>query len=148
MEYNIDMSSCNLCDRDRHVIARNEHWALCLNDDQAFLGRCFFVLNRHETDVTVLTQAERDSLWELAASAKGALDMLFQPDHYNYAFLMNLTPHVHMHIIPRYGGARSFSGVTFVDERFNSHYDASAQAILAEDVQIALSEAIRGAMKS
>lgn len=141
------MPSCALCDIDRHVLARNEHWTACLNDDQAFLGRCFFALKRHETDVATLTQAERDSLWSLAGATKAALDDLFAPDHYNYAFLMNLTPHVHMHIIPRYAASREFGGVKIRDERFNAHYDPAAALILPEAVQVDLAAALRGAIK-
>ncbi|HEY3331621.1 MAG TPA: HIT family protein [Capsulimonadaceae bacterium] len=140
------MSSCTLCGIDRHVVARNDHWALCLNDDQAFLGRCFVALNRHETDVTSLSQAERDSLWDLLAQGKGALDKLFKPDHYNYAFLMNLTPHVHMHIIPRYAAPRTFGGVDVTDTAFNAHYDPAAALLLPEPVQADLAAAIKGAL--
>jgi diadenosine tetraphosphate (Ap4A) HIT family hydrolase len=140
------MSQCTLCGIERHVVARDTHWTVCLNDDQAFLGRCFFALNRHDTDATSLTQEERDALWALFARAKTALDGLFQPDHYNFVFLMNVTAHVHAHIIPRYHGDRAFESFVFRDVCFGNNFDPAAKQILPEAVQAQLAEQIRGAM--
>ena len=119
---------------------------MVVNADQAFLGRCYFALNLHETDVTKLLQAERDSLWAFFSRAKSALDSLFAPDHYNYVFLMNLTPHLHAHIIPRYGSPREFAGETFIDGRLGDHYDTQASHLLGDDAYDELAAAIRLAM--
>src|SRR5919199_5424295 len=100
------MPDCSLCHLTRGVVAENEYWIMALNENQATLGRVFFALKRHETDVTALTADERETLWRFLAEAKEALLALFAPDHFNYMFLMNIDPHVHMHIFPRYRAAR------------------------------------------
>jgi diadenosine tetraphosphate (Ap4A) HIT family hydrolase len=128
------------------VVEKNERWTMVVNQDQAFLGRCFFALARHETDVTRLSQTERDSLWEYFGRAKAALDELFKPDHYNYVFLMNVTPHLHAHIIPRYAGTRDFAGETFTDGRLGDHYDTQASHVLSEEAYDDLVTALRLAM--
>lgn len=114
---------CSLCPPARGIVAESAHWNLVLNDNQATLGRMYFALKRHETDVAALAPDEVLTLWEFAARAKRALGTLFAPDHFNYLFHMNLTPHVHMHIYPRYQTPRVFAGQTFTDTRFGDHYD-------------------------
>ena len=106
----------------RWVWGESDHWAALLNTNQTLLGRCFLVLKRPETDVAALTDAEVTDLWAITRRAKTVLDTLWAPDHYNYAFLMNLDRQVHFHIIPRYRDAREFAGETFVDPQFGSHY--------------------------
>jgi len=119
---------------------------MVVNDDQAYLGRCFFALNRHETDVTKLDREERDELWALFFRAKYALESLFSPDHFNYAFAMNVAPHLHAHIIPRYGGPREFAGETFLDGRLGEHYDPLASHMLGAAMYDRLAADLRSAM--
>ena len=132
--------NCPLCPPTHGVVRESDHWTLVLNENQATLGRVFLALNRHETDVLALTLNEQAELWALASEAKRALNALFAPDHYNYMFLMNLTPHVHFHLFPRYAGPREFAGQTWADSRFGDHYDpaearpiddATAEALIA-----------------
>lgn len=140
------MPDCPLCEITENVVESDDHWTMVVNSDQAFLGRCYFALSRHETDVTRLSQVERDSLWGFFTRAKAALDSLFAPDHYNYVFLMNVTPHLHAHIIPRYAAPREFAGETFTDGKIGDHYDTSASHMLSEAGYEELVAAIRLAM--
>lgn len=106
----------------RWRIAESDRWTVVLNTNQSLLGRCFLVLRRPETDVTALTDDEVLDLWASVRRVKSALDRLWSPDHYNYAFLMNLDRQVHFHIIPRYRDKRELAGLTFTDPDFGSHY--------------------------
>lgn len=117
------LPACPLCPPTRGVILANDFWTLVLNENQATLGRVFFALNRHETDAAALSDAEVLSLWAFVRETKAALASLFAPDHYNFMFLMNLTPHVHFHIFPRYAHPVEFAGQTFADSRYGDHYD-------------------------
>ncbi len=137
---------CPLCPPTRGVIADNAHWTLVLNENQATLGRVFFALKRHETDVTALSPPEIAALWTFAAQTKRALDTLFAPDHFNYLFHMNLTPHVHMHIYPRYVLPREFGGETFPDTRFGEHYDPQETRPVSPTTARALALALQGAL--
>jgi len=139
-------TACSLCGITRGVITANEHWTLVLNENQATLGRVFFALNRHETDITRLTPEEVASLWEFVAQGKEALARLFNPDHYNYMFLMNLTPHAHFHIFPRYASPREFNGQTYADSRYGDHYDPAEDHPLDDATREALVTTIRAAL--
>lgn len=134
------LSDCSLCPPTRGVILQNDFWTLVLNENQATLGRVFFALNRHETDIARLNDVEVLSLWAFVRETKAALVALFAPDHFNYMFLMNLTPHVHFHIFPRYRDIREFAGQSFRDSQYGDHYDPSESRSLdgaAEDKLIA-----------
>jgi diadenosine tetraphosphate (Ap4A) HIT family hydrolase len=140
------MTDCTLCGITRGVIAENDHWNLVLNENQATLGRVFFALKRHETDITRLTPDEVASLWEFVGRGKSALARLWSPDHYNYMFLMNLTPHAHFHIFPRYASGREFAGAVYADSRFGDHYDPAEERPVDDASRAALVAAIRGAL--
>ena len=103
------------------------------------------VLLRHETDVTSLTEAEQGEFWQLLTVIREALSRLFQPDHYNYAFLMNEDRHVHFHVIPRYAKSREFAGLIFTDGQLGEHY-LLWNNVVDVKVRQALAEALRDRM--
>jgi diadenosine tetraphosphate (Ap4A) HIT family hydrolase len=74
------------------------------------------ILNRHAEDICALSTEELVDLWSIIADVKAAIVSCFQPDHLNYAFLMNIGRHVHLHMIPRYTTDRSFAGTDFHDD--------------------------------
>jgi diadenosine tetraphosphate (Ap4A) HIT family hydrolase len=129
----------------RWPLGESEHWALYLNADQSLLGRCHLALKRPETSVTALTDAELQDLWSVTRRVEKALRDLWDPDHFNFAFLMNQTPQVHWHVIPRYKGRREFAGGTFVDPEFGGHYGIGPARTLDDiaygDVAAALTRA-------
>ncbi len=140
------LPACTLCPPTRGVILPNDHWTLVLNDNQATLGRVFFALNRHETDIAALSDTEVLSLWAFVREAKSALTALFAPEHFNFMFLMNLTPHVHFHIFPRYAGEREFAGQAFTDSRYGDHYDPAESRALSANAEEQLVAALRHAL--
>ena len=72
-------------------------------------------LKRHDEDICNLRQEEVSELWVVIRKLKVALLACFQPDHFNYAFLMNKDAHVHLHVIPRYRQNRLFGEIEFQD---------------------------------
>jgi diadenosine tetraphosphate (Ap4A) HIT family hydrolase len=40
----------------------------------------------------------------------------------NYAALSNVSPVIHMHIVPRYKEPRTFQGAQFIDTRWGKNY--------------------------
>ncbi len=117
-------------------------WALCLNRNQDLLGRSYLLLRRPCTDPMALSPTELQALWQDAGKAKAALTRLLHPDHWNFAFLMNVDPQVHFHVIPRYRGPRSFQGVEFTDPRFGGHYPLGPDRILDPSALAALRQAV------
>lgn len=114
---------CSLCDALLGpIIVEGMHWRLVLNHNQNLLGKCFLATRRHVEEVSRLTEDEWRELHQQLAAATGALALAFAPDHFNYVFLQNQHRHVHMHVIPRYAGARTFAGSVFHDPGYPGHY--------------------------
>ena len=132
----MELILCSGCDTfhidSRDLVGSWQHWHVVVNWSQNYLGKVMLVLRRHETDVTSLAAAEQFELWTLLGQVKSALVGAFQPDHFNYAFLMNQDAHVHMHIIPRYAAPRQFGGMTFEDGRLGDHYALSSRIVPAD----------------
>jgi diadenosine tetraphosphate (Ap4A) HIT family hydrolase len=95
-------------------------------------------LNRHDEDICNLRQEEISELWEIIRKVKVALLDCFQPDHFNYAFLMNKDAHVHLHVIPRYRQDHLFAGIKFQDSeeittlKLPTHIETQIVAILKD----------------
>ncbi|MHB8589910.1 MAG: HIT family protein [Candidatus Dormibacteraceae bacterium] len=111
------------------AIEIGELWSTVLNRNQNLLGKCMIVLNRTEIDVGRLTEDEWSDLLTQIARLRSALDSLFRPDHYNYAFLMNQDAQVHLHVLPRYKDSREWDGLQFIDASFGSIWQADARVL-------------------
>lgn len=98
-------------------------------------------LKRHDEDICNLSIEEVCELWDIIRRLKGVLISCFQPDHFNYTFLMNQDAHVHLHVIPRYQSKRMFARVEFQDN------DEITNRKLPEAVQQEIVAALRNGMK-
>ncbi len=124
------------------VVETGELWTIAVNRNQNLLGKLILVLNRNCTDVRELEPPEWDQLMVDMRRVTAALDAMFQPDLFNYAFLMNMDRHVHLHVLPRYAGPRTWHGAVFRDTRWG---EASGDDVrrLPEDELTKLAVAIR-----
>ncbi len=128
------MPECKLCvlpDPD-DVVTAWVFWKLVVNHNQNYLGKVMLVLKRHATDVNELTGEEQIEFWSALRETRMALEGALQPDHLNYAFLMNQDAHVHLHIVPRYASAREFRGEIFSDGQLGEHYALTARIVSPE----------------
>jgi len=57
---------------------------------------------RHVPDPVDLQPDELVSFWSDVRIAVAAIQAVFSPCHVNYQMLGNATPHVHVHVVPRY----------------------------------------------
>lgn len=135
-------SGCALCHDLNYLVERGPRWTLALNVNQSLPGRCVLVLNRHAEDVRALAVEEWSTLHRQVARATAALDALFDPDLYNYAFLMNQDAHVHLHVVPRYSSAREWRGERFVDPHFGGLFGTEQRQLSREALE-ALRDAVR-----
>jgi mutator protein MutT len=138
--------ACKLCRIEKGLIYQTAYWQVVLNRNQNYLGKTFLVLNRHLTDHWQMNDPEWFELRSLGAKLKAILTELFQPDHFNYAFLQNQDAHVHLHIIPRYAAPRAFGGETFSDGRLGEHYALDIKPTndeVFEQLRLALAEVFK-----
>ncbi len=76
--------------------------------DPDYTGFCRVILNRHEREMTDLTEDEQCEMMRVVLAVETLLRRLLDPHKINLASLGNLTPHVHWHVIPRWRTDRCF----------------------------------------
>ena len=98
------------------------YWSVFLHGEQYYLGRSVIRLRRHVEDLGDLTSEEQKEFFIVARKLRNAIKGLFRADLINYAFLGNVTRHLHCHFIPRYAKPREFLCKTFTDKRWGQNY--------------------------
>lgn len=105
------------------IINEYKYWTIYINENQGFLGRCIIWCKRKDAlDLTDATPEEREELFVVLDKLKVAVSTLYSPDILNYAFLGNITYHLHGHFIPRYKTEREVDGVKFYDKLYGQNY--------------------------
>lgn len=69
---------------------------------------CRVVWNKHVAEMTDLDASERRHFMGVVFAAEAALRRLYQPTKINLASLGNVVPHLHWHVIARFGEDRHF----------------------------------------
>jgi diadenosine tetraphosphate (Ap4A) HIT family hydrolase len=123
----------------------SESWRVVLNRNQNLLGKTMIVLRRHLEQVPELTPAEWRDLLDQLHEVTDRLVRAYRPDNFNYAFLQNVDPHVHLHVIPRYLGTREVAGLTWDDPEYPDRYRApTAERRLETQQRDAIARALTG----
>lgn len=104
------------------VIREAVHWRTFINRNQNLLGKTVIALKRHEEDVALITEDEWRELHDEVRWAVERVRAAFDPDHFNFSFLMNMDHHAHLHVVPRYVETRELAGVVFSDDDYPSAY--------------------------
>lgn len=112
---------CNafIADDDRRhlVLARTQHAFLILNAYPYASGHLMVALKRH---IAVLTEARLEELTDVMALVQRAVVALageYRPDGYNIGLNQGfvagagIADHLHMHVVPRWGGDSNFMPV-------------------------------------
>jgi diadenosine tetraphosphate (Ap4A) HIT family hydrolase len=144
-----DITSSGIYLLPETILERGMYWTVALNRNQNLLGKVMLVAIRPVEQVALLQDEEWVDLHRQVRRVTAALVDVFQPDHFNYAFLQNVDRQVHLHVIPRYASSRAFAGVLFNDPDYPGHYSvpAASRALTQEQV-VALAETIRRALNS
>lgn len=99
------------------------NWNLFLLGNQYFLGRGYLWAKREDAfDFLDMTLKEMDEFFYAAREFRRVLREEFNPDLFNYYAAGNVSPHLHIHIIPRYKTSRVFDGVEFNDGIFGKNH--------------------------
>ena len=73
-----------------------------LVNDPEHPGFCRVIWNKHVSEMTDLTETDRQRLLQVVCAVEKVLRDVLVPDKINLASLGNVTPHLHWHVIPRY----------------------------------------------
>jgi diadenosine tetraphosphate (Ap4A) HIT family hydrolase len=103
--------SCPVCDEGRAEEAdgrlrvyAGETLDAYLDRDDAVRGYAVaFFRGRHVTEPTELTEAEAQGFWREILTVSRAIEREYSPIKMNLLFLGNAMPHLHAHLVPRYG---------------------------------------------
>jgi diadenosine tetraphosphate (Ap4A) HIT family hydrolase len=127
------------------VIEDRPSWTLAVNRNQHLLGQTMLVLRRPCTAVIDITPDEWTSLRDELRRLVPALERLFRPDQFNFAFLMNLDAQVHLHVVPRYATPRRWHDRTFTDEHWGTAFGHEQETLpawellqLADEIRVQL----------
>ncbi len=129
------------------VIEDRPDWTLAVNRNQHLLGKTMLVLRRHCTAVSDTTPDEWASLRDELRRLVPALERLFQPDQFNFAFLMNFDAQVHLHVVPRYAAPRRWQDRTFTDEHWGTAFGHEQLALPVPELQV-LAHEIRAQLRA
>ncbi len=110
------------------ILRECRFWRSAVNRNQDLLGKTIIVLKRHEESVAGLRTEEWTELLGEIRYVTDCVRGAFDPDHFNYSFLMNMDRHVHLHVIPRYVGPRTLAGVEFSDPEYPAAYQLAPSA--------------------
>lgn len=96
--------ACQLCrEEGGEILWQDELCRLVLVADADYPGFCRVVWKRHVAEMTDLDAAERRHLMSVVFAAEAALRSAARPDKVNLASLGNVVPHLHWHVIARFG---------------------------------------------
>ena len=91
------------------IVEENEHAMLVLDGYPVSPGHSLLIPKRHVGSFFDVTEMERAALFALLGRAKELAEERHKPDGYNIgindgAAAGQTVPHLHIHLIPRYGG--------------------------------------------
>ena len=93
-----------------------EHWVVLVRPAQVTLGSLVLADKSQATAYGDLPAEAFAEQGRVVAAIERALSQFCGYERINYLMLMMVDPNVHIHVIPRYEGARRWNGTDFPDE--------------------------------
>jgi diadenosine tetraphosphate (Ap4A) HIT family hydrolase len=97
------------------LVREYRHWLVLIRPAQVTLGSLILAA---KSDVTAFGSLPADAFAEQAiviADIERALSTFCSYEKLNYLMLMMVDPHVHFHVVPRYGGKRNWLDIELAD---------------------------------
>ncbi len=121
IQKNKDVEGCIFClaaashrDFDNLVFFRGEHAFMILNRYPYTSGHVMCVPYAHQAHLQDLTPETRSEIMELTTKAIQVLQSVYHPEGFNVGLNLGemagagIEQHLHMHIVPRWGGDTNF----------------------------------------
>ena len=153
------MVSCGFCQTTEEdlklLLYDTEFWSVFLAENQSYFGRCIVILRRHCPHLGELDPSEWDALRTVVVRLEQVFTRTLGATMFNWTCLMNKayqaedpTPHVHLHLRPRFSKPVDFAGFTFEDSDFSRHYDSKRVAVLPKHITTELVSRLRVNIKA
>jgi len=133
------MMACPLCDGSGgELLWQDGFCRIVLVDDPHYPGFCRVILNQHVREMTDLSDSERSRLMAVVLAVEQAVREVLQPDKINLASLGNVVPHLHWHVIPRFGDDRHFPNPIWGEAKREGVVPLLDKVRLKERIQVLL----------
>ena len=100
---------------DELTIAQSDHWIWSLRPGQCTLGAGILSLKSYTAHFSYVGLAAGADLAGIVKVIESTAHNVFAYDKINYLMLMMVDPHVHFHVLPRYGRSIDFADMTWKD---------------------------------
>lgn len=108
---------------------------LILFKEQSHPGRCIVAYRDHVSELTELSDEERNAFFSDVARAAKAIHAAFRPDKVNYGAYGDTGRHLHFHLVPKYRDQFEWGGVFQMDPKrvtlSQDDYSAMAEKLKA-----------------
>jgi len=91
------------------------HWCVVLRPAQVTLGSLVLICKQDATQLANISDGAFAEMKQVVGDIEQNLKAFRPWDKINYLALMMVDPHVHFHVIPRYGVDQEFAGTVFPD---------------------------------
>lgn len=125
-------------DEENLILFRGEHCFVILNLFPYTTGHLMIAPYQHTADLAALSESERLEIWALADRAIRALKQVYSPHGFNIGMNLGraagagIPDHMHLHIVPRWGGDTNFipvlTGVRVIPESLEDTYRKMREA--------------------
>lgn len=99
------------------MLWRTERWRVVGVNDIDYPGFCRVIWNAHVAEMTDLPPAARAELMGVVFTVESVLRVRLAPQKINLASLGNQVPHLHWHLIPRFGDDPHFPDAIWAARR-------------------------------
>lgn len=101
---------CVLCVpmQQENRVCESGNWRVIFADEAAWPGFCRVIWRAHVAEMTDLPLKAQQELMGVVLAVEKAMREILRPDKVNLASLGNMVPHLHWHVIPRFGNDACF----------------------------------------
>ena len=110
---------------------------LILFKEQSHPGRCIVAYKDHVSELTDISDEDRNAFFADVARASRAIHKVFSPDKVNYGAYGDTGCHLHFHLVPKYKDEFEWGGVFAMNPARKTLTDAEYAEII-EKIKAAL----------
>ena len=115
------------------LVCDYRHWCVLLRTGQATLGALILCAKGEALAFSELSPQAFGELPAVIRDIEHGLKAFRPYDRINYLMLMMVDPHVHFHVLPRYGAAQEFEGLRFADAGWPGPPDLKSATEMPEE---------------
>jgi diadenosine tetraphosphate (Ap4A) HIT family hydrolase len=128
--------SCLLCEQlGGDLVWQDEACRVVLPSEPGYPGFVRVIAQQHVAEMTDLSAAQRARVMSVVWTCEAILRRVMQPAKVNLASLGNMVPHLHWHVIARFGDDAHFPGSVWSEPQREvsatclAQWQAAAQAL-------------------